>query len=298
MVSKTRDDFCGRLNMMRSIGGQDIIKYIVWYHILMLKKLFLSLPVFGYKRFQGIFERIDSICMTGMNIGCGGDFNSSGEQGVLDYINIRKQGSPLVIFDVGANEGEYSSLVLREFGERVRLHAFEPSIETFNMLSSNISATKNVSLYNIGLSDSDHVMDLHTSSHSSGMASVYKRNLEHIDVKQGQSQRVTLTSLDSFCNMYGIARIDFLKMDVEGHEFSVLKGATRMLEEGLIDSIQFEFGGCNIDSHTSFKDFYYLLKDKYDIFRILKDGLHPIKEYSEVYERYLNTNFLAQKKSI
>lgn len=69
-----------------------------------------------------------------------------------------------------------------------------------------------------------------------------------------------------------------------------------MLASGAVDFIQFEFGGTNIDSRTYFQDFYYLLKDQYNIYRILKDGLFQITQYKEVYEVFITTNFLAQKR--
>lgn len=70
-----------------------------------------------------------------------------------------------------------------------------------------------------------------------------------------------------------------------------------MIEDRKIDFIQFEFGGCNIDSRTFFQDFWYLLHDKYNIFRIIPTGLYPIKEYSEMREIFLCTNYLAELKS-
>jgi len=53
--------------------------------------------------------------------------------------------------------------------------------------------------------------------------------------------------------------IDFLKVDVEGHELEVFKGATGMLSQSRIGHIQFEYGGCNIDARV-------LLKDLFDFF--------------------------------
>jgi hypothetical protein len=87
-------------------------------------------------------------------------------------------------------------------------------------------------------------------------------------------------------------------MDVEGNELNILNGAKRMIENDSIDFIQFEFGGCNIDSRTFFQDFFYLLKERYRIYRILKNGLYPIDSYSEKYEIFITTNYLAQRISL
>lgn len=69
-----------------------------------------------------------------------------------------------------------------------------------------------------------------------------------------------------------------------------------MICNNKIEVIQFEFGGCNIDSRTYFQDFYYLLKDNYKIYRILKNGLIEIKSYKEIYEIFITINYLAIKK--
>ncbi|MFN8245330.1 MAG: hypothetical protein U0T56_02965 [Ferruginibacter sp.] len=86
-------------------------------------------------------------------------------------------------------------------------------------------------------------------------------------------------------------------MDVEGHELSCLKGASTMIKNGAIDFIQFEFGGCNIDSRTYLQDFWYLLHDQYNFYRIVKDGLMPIEQYNERWEIFKNINFLLEKKA-
>jgi hypothetical protein len=73
-----------------------------------------------------------------------------------------------------------------------------------------------------------------------------------------------------------------------------LNGANQMLQLGKIDFIQFEFGGCNIDSRTFFRDFYHLLNEKYKIYRILKNDLIEINQYSEMNEIFITTNYLAE----
>jgi hypothetical protein len=112
-----------------------------------------------------------------------------------------------------------------------------------------------------------------------------------------KSEIVEINTIDEFCSANGIRHIHFLKMDVEGNELNILYGAKQMIESDSIDFIQFEFGGCNIDSRTYFQDFFYLLKDRYHIYRILKKGLFQIDTYSEKYEIFTTTNYLAQRKN-
>jgi hypothetical protein len=84
-------------------------------------------------------------------------------------------------------------------------------------------------------------------------------------------------------------------LDIEGHELNALKGAKEMINKNAIDFIQFEFGGCNIDSRTYFQDFFYLLKNKFKIYRILTDGLFEIVEYKETHEVFITVNYLAER---
>lgn len=127
----------------------------------------------------------------------------------------------------------------------------------------------------------------------SGLASVYKRKLDHLGYYLNKLEKVKMSTIDIYCKENNIDRIHFLKFDIEGHELNALNGANKMLKDKKIDIIQFEFGGCNIDSRTFFRDFFYLLKDNYTIYRILKDGLFEISKYKEQYEIFDTINYLA-----
>jgi hypothetical protein len=123
--------------------------------------------------------------------------------------------------------------------------------------------------------------------------------MDHYGVYLGREEDVEIRRIDTFCKEQGIGRIGFLKLDIEGHEFRALQGASAMIDSGNIDCIQFEFGQCDIDSRTFFQDFYYLLKGNYTIYRILKNGLHEIRGYKETYELFRGTtNYLAIRKEL
>ncbi|MAY82991.1 MAG: methyltransferase FkbM [Flavobacteriales bacterium] len=232
-----------------------------------------------------------------MNIGKGSFNDESGEENAIRYINKQFDGvDDLMIFDVGANVGHYSILLNKHIGEKAMIHAFEPSKRTFDKLQSNVGDLNNIVPHNFGLGNEQSKQTLYTNTEGSGLASVYKRNLDHINIDMNQSEDIVISTLDSFCDENKISHIHFLKLDVEGHELKVLEGAAKMLRSASIDFIQFEFGGCNIDSRTYFQDFYYLLKDNFNLYRIVKDGLFPISRYSEMYEAFSTTNYLAERK--
>lgn len=85
-------------------------------------------------------------------------------------------------------------------------------------------------------------------------------------------------------------------MDIEGNELKALQGAEKLLKEGRIRAIQIEFGGCNIDSRTYFRDFWNLLHENFEVYRILKNGLWKIEQYAEKMECFCNMNYLFVKK--
>src|SRR5262249_51443129 len=111
-------------------------------------------------------------------------------------------------------------------------------------------------------------------------------------------REIRLRRLDDVVKERGIERIDLLKLDVEGHELRVLEGAEETMKRGGVDLIQFEFGGSNIDSRTYLQDFFYLLRPRYRLHRIVKDGIVPVDTYRERYECFITTNFLAVTRDL
>lgn len=234
--------------------------------------------------------------------GGGSNVNSSGEIWVINYfINyLLPNNEPIVIFDVGANVGSYTLNVISSLKGRIdaRIYCFEPSKYTFKILRDNLSNYKNVKLFNFGFSDKKESVTLYSNKEGSGLASVYNRRLDHFDINLNYKELIHLEPLYNFCKNKEIKHINFLKLDVEGHEYKVLKGVKDLISNNFIDFIQFEFGGANIDSRTYFQDFYYLLNPYYKIYRILKDGLIAINTYKEACEIFITTNFLAISKKI
>lgn len=264
-----------------------------------LLKLFRALlePLAGKKEYQALFERLHGITLDGMAMGSGAYTDESSEKAAIQYI-LQKLNSvnPIVCFDVGGNIGQFTTLLHEVFGKQAVIHTFEPSSATFNQLKKNTETFPEVTIHQKGLGETQGSLKLFTNEDASLIASVYQRRLDHFGIQMDKYEEIEITTLDQFCQQNSIPHIHFLKLDVEGHELKVLKGAEQMISNNSIDFIQFEFGGCNIDSRTYFQDFFYLLSKQYTIYRIVKDGLHPIKGYRETYEAFVTTNYLAERK--
>lgn len=260
--------------------------------------LFVKNRSIKLKYVQLIYSKLFSHILRSMNYGYGYDFMESGEINLLYKLeNKFKALKNITLFDIGANTGDYSKEVIKIFsGLNYKLYAFEPSRNTFSSLINNVDNNSNFFPFNIGFDKTVNSSHLYTTDKESGLSSLFKRNLGFAGLELDKVEKVYLTTIDKFCEENKINMIDFMKLDIEGNEFFALKGAENMLKTKRIKYIQFEFGGCNIDSRTFFKDFYYLLSDNYNLYRILKKGLYPIACYKETLEIFVTTNYLAEIK--
>ena len=228
-------------------------------------------------RFQGFWNKIYNISLLGMNLGGGGYYDDSGEKYVMRYIRdcVIRNNHP-IIFDVGANIGGYTNELLK-YIKNGEVHCFEPALHTFQTLCRNVKAS-NVVFNNIGISGECSKSVLYYDKENSGLASLYKRDLDYYNIDFAKSETIELETIDHYCAEKKIKVIDFLKMDIEGNEWNALQGGKRMLYQNRIGAIQIEFGGCNIDARIFFRDFWNFLHDKFFVYRIVRDGLYQIKK--------------------
>lgn len=214
--------------------------------------------------------------------------------GELSFIKRNLQAMKTV-FDVGANVGEWS-LLLNRLKPEVAIYSFEPVKETFKTLISN-NFNENVKPQNCGLGSEVGTTDFFVYGQDSTLNSAHDRGVAELN--KPEVETVTIETVDHFCASNGIAVIDFLKIDTEGHEFAVLKGAAEFLKNHQIKMIQFEYGGTYIDSRVILKDVYgYLKQFGYEIYKIFPNHLELIPEYSQALENFQYSNFIAAAPDI
>ena len=240
--------------------------------------------------------------LTGLGIFNYGSMRSTGESRFLRRLikhaaSSAPPGSRIVVFDVGANSGEFSEAVL-SIGKDVCIYAFEPHPRTFAQLHKRLS--ESAKCFHIALGASSGVTALHDrhsldgSEHATTVAGV----VERIHGEEVVSHEVRMKSLDAFVEENGVERIHLLKIDVEGAEFGVLEGSARLLREGRIDAVQFEFNEMNTVSRVFFRDFWNLLQG-YSYYRILPKGLLPIPKYNAVFcEIFAYQNIVALRPGV
>lgn len=200
--------------------------------------------------------------------------------------------TPQLCIDVGGNVGRYTQALLTEFDTKIVV--FEPNKKNHQLLLEVFSNNERVKVENLALSDKNSVATLHADSDGSGLASLTRRRLDHHGITFDFSEQVrTIRFEDYWRENLGSPDIGLLKLDIEGHELEALDGLGKALSQ--IDLIQFEFGGCNIDTRTYFQDFWYFFKDhSFEIFRIGPLGLRKLERYSERDEYFSTTNYFAK----
>ena len=251
---------------------------------------------------QWFWERLEALSLQGQGIGGGTSVASSGESSFLaGFVHARRSfGQPVICFVVGANVGLWSQMLLDCAGSSLgdlRVVAFEPSLEARARLDERLATHPAVTIEATAVGDRTGEAMLHADRAGSGLGSLYARRLDHFGLHMDVAEPIPVTTIDEYCEGHGIGHIDLLKLDVEGAELDVLRGAAEMLRRRRVGVIQFEFGGCNIDSRTFFQDFWYLLHESFDLYRIVKDGLWPLLTYREALERFTTTNYVAITRS-
>ncbi len=249
---------------------------------------------FIYRTWNLFFEKLYALSLRQMNFGRASNYRVNGELYSLKQLARQWSNNPVTLFDVGANVGEFTLEILEAFHDKsFHLYAFEPSSRAHAQLKQRVPDLPYVHLQHAGLSDHEGTASLFFPDEGSALASLHQRDLSHINQTFGKKEEVSITTVDQFCRKNNIEYIHLLKIDVEGHELAVLKGAREMMARNAIEVIQFEFGGTSLDSRSYFKDFFNLLSSKYKIHRILPKGLRELPVYSEKLEIFQSANYLA-----
>jgi FkbM family methyltransferase len=157
--------------------------------------------------------------------------------------------APLAI-DVGANLGAFSVPLAQKLGERKGLvYSFEPQRVVFYQLCANIFLNRldNCIAYNMGIGDQPSSLELPDNNYDSSNLGAYSLVPEYQDLMNLKKASPTalkhvvpIVTLDSFKFP---RKVDFIKVDVEGMELQVLKGAQQLLQECNFPPIMLEAWG-------------------------------------------------------
>lgn len=224
----------------------------------------------------------------------GGGFRQTGEAHLLrqwgktfPFIHNENNPDP-VVFDVGANIGAWGDLLLQHATGPFSLHSFEP-VERYRGPGV---------LTKIAISDTNEFKTFYKREWQrtgSGESSMYERRFDKDKLGKVEIMTVPTIRLDTYIESTGIGHIDFLKIDVEGHELAVLKSLGKYLNPNFVKIIQFEYGPTYVDAGAYLLDMYELLKD-YKICKMFPNHLEETPYHGDR-EDFQFTNYVALAKN-
>jgi hypothetical protein len=149
-----------------------------------------------------------------------------------------------------------------------------------------------VGLHRLAMSNRAGTAVFHSVGENKGRNSLYE-----IAGESRSEGSVELKTLDAFAAEQGLDRIDLVKVDTEGHDFFVIQGAGRLLEEGRIRALQFEYTWRWILSRTYLRDVFEFLAGKpYALGKITPEGIEYYPRWDWNLESYVEGNYLVTLK--
>lgn len=164
------------------------------------------------------------------------------------------------IFDVGSNSGE-TALELERAFPRAGIHCFEPTPSTYQLLTGNVAGHSRITTHGLALGPAAGTATLQCFGVSLLNSCAPTPPFNKRFPQTSTSIEVPMNTIDAFCTEHGISRISLLKIDAEGFDLEVLKGARRMLGEGRIDFVVTEFNGASADESGSGNDLFSILRE-------------------------------------
>jgi FkbM family methyltransferase len=137
----------------------------------------------------------------------------------------------MTFIDAGANMGLYSIFAARRVGPRGKVLALEPSVREFEILQKNVKLNLLTNVITIRKAVSDRASELDLSVAPPGKSGHNTLGAFAYDTPLDHRERVQAKRLDDVVYREGVARVDVIKMDIEGAEMAALRGAAETLRQ-------------------------------------------------------------------
>lgn len=164
--------------------------------------------------------------------------NSTYEPEVVYVISeVLKQGS--IFADIGAHIGYHTLIARNMIGDSGKIYSVEANAENYRMLCDNVSinAYENIQCVNAIVSDVDGQGNLFINRDNDGGHSLWdcsQLNWNQATNKNRKMIMMPSITIDTLMDHFSIPHIDLIKIDTEGAELSILKGAKKALQDGKI----------------------------------------------------------------
>jgi FkbM family methyltransferase len=212
------------------------------------------------------------------------DFRTNGEGFVLDCLATHAH----TIVDVGANRGDWALEAARRC-PRATIYCFELASATRRELLQRTQAEPRIRVGPTGLSSRSVTLRVKHYPAEPAWTSIH----DYPHDKPSVWLEEAVTTGDAFLSDTGLTKVDFLKIDTEGHELAVLHGFRTALEQRAIRVIQFEYGYAAVVSHGLLLDFYDLLEPLGYVIGRLRRNVVEFAPYRFATETFRGPNFIA-----
>jgi len=230
------------------------------------------------------------------------DPESNGEYSLLDRLVRSSERRKLVLFDIGANCGDWTHKAIITAKERsLELHAFEPGREAYKLLCSrSFQKVDKLVLNNIAVDRISGVGVLEVSQANDKLSYLVQHPcclpLNGSAKTDSHREGVATISVDQYCRSKNIETIFFMKIDVEGAELAVLNGCANMLREGRILNVQFEYWGTYLRAGTKLTDVVGFLRTfGYRVGRIMPRSIKWLNDLKAQQDSYRYSNYFATR---
>lgn len=194
------------------------------------------------------------------------------------------------VFDVGAHFGEWSSSLLEVAGSTVTIHAYEPS--AFSAGRARECLNGGATVHQLALSDRPGRAILHVTAQGAGTNSLVPQGDATADDRL--SEEVKVSTVDEQCQGLGIEHLSLLKIDAEGHDIAVLRGAGDLLRRRAVDVVQFEYNWRWIAQRAYLRDVFDLLVPSgYLVGKVTPDGVEHYPEWHPELEKFVEGNYVG-----
>lgn len=209
---------------------------------------------------------------------------------MVQRVVLQHAKSKAVIFDVGANVGEWALACHRQdAGSKAQIYAFEPSAPTFKRLSDSVKAFPNVTLVRSALSNHTGRAFLQIAGELAG-----SNSLEISTAPTTSTEPVELITADEFCQSHNIGHIDLLKIDAEGHDMMVIEGARGLLSRKAIGVVQFEYNWRWVEPHRTLLDAFKFFEPLgYRIGKVTPNAIEFYPKWHFELETFREANYVA-----
>lgn len=167
------------------------------------------------------------------------------EPDTLDWLDSFEPNS--VFFDLGANIGQYSLYPAKKFGEAIQVYAFEPQCINYYQLNKNIylnKLEKNITAYGVAISGVSGFSKLYIPKFTAGgnRSQFGKEDLKTMKQPASHIQGMFGVTLDDLCDKWGLPCPNYIKIDVDGIEIPIIRGAENTLRNPNVRSVIVELG--------------------------------------------------------